>query len=184
MQTVHDTAWRCRSCCFSSRSTPLLWHRSKSLWSWCSEDHRDAPVAVHRHGGRRSCSHAAMLSSSCLLRQLKFLRTVPRQAEVALRRVFLSPRRPTFVGCRGLGVPGSPRIYSQVTWHHNSMHATRCGMDRHSSTRRSPEREQERKLRGRGKRTRNLGPSTLRSPTLRGPTLRGPTLRGPHLEIG
>ena len=24
-----------------------------------SEDYRDSPVAVHRHGGRRSCSHAA-----------------------------------------------------------------------------------------------------------------------------
>ena len=122
---------RCRTplggaaiCCFSSRSsTPLLWHRGKSLWSWCSEDHRDAPVAVHRHGGRRSCSHA-MLSSSCLLRQLKFLSTVPRQAEVALWRGFLSPRRPTLVGCRGLGVKGSPGVYAQVTWHPNSMHAT------------------------------------------------------------
>ena len=181
MQTVHDTAWRCRSCCFSSRSsTPLLWHRGKSLWSWCSEDHRDAPVAVHRHGGRRSCSHAAMLSSSCLLRQLKFLRTVPRQAEVALRRVFLSPRRPTFVGCRGLGVPGSPRIYSQVTWHHNSMHATRCGMDRHNSTRRSPERENKSEnCVGEGKEREIWGP-----PPFGAPPFGGPTLRGPHLEIG
>ena len=117
--------------------------------------------------------------------QLKFLRTVPRQAEVALRRVFLSPRRPTFVGCRGLGVPGSPRIYSQVTWHHNSMHATRCGMDRHNSTRRSPEREKKSEnCVGEGKEREIWGPPPFGAPPFGAPPFEAPISKLDEIQFG
>ena len=105
VQTVQDTVWKCRSCSLLDKlSTPCCG----------AEAYPYGPFQVQYIDTVVDVLLLTLRRSSCPLGQLRFLRSVPRQAEVALRRgIFAAEMRhfsPSVLSDVEAQVAGTPGV--------------------------------------------------------------------------